>query len=191
MNIYMISDTHFYHNNIIEYCNRPFKNVEEMNQYMIDKWNNRVSKDDIVIHLGDVGFGSKEQVQNLCHQLNGTKILIKGNHDMRKGNQFWKDCGFELVYKNKQLDIDDVFKDIKEIRPDFNESLDNIKKIMGVSKIIISHYPVVVNSDELNIHGHIHNTPLEQTNKDLVETMNHICISVELIDYEPMILNEI
>ncbi len=189
MNIYVIADTHFYHNNIIQYCNRPFENVEQMNEFMINKWNERVQSDnDIVIHLGDFGFGSKEQLQNIANQLRGRKILIKGNHDMRKGNQFWLDCGFDLVYKDKQLDIEKVFQDMKEIYPDFNESLDKEKEVMGISKIIVSHNPVAVDGRELNIHGHIHNAPLDT---NLFDIMTHICVSAEMIDYEPMILNEV
>lgn len=56
--IYFIADTHFYHENIIKYCNRPFKNSKQMNEYIVNKWNSVVTKDDIVYHLGDVGFGS-------------------------------------------------------------------------------------------------------------------------------------
>ena len=56
--IYFIADTHFNHANIIKYCNRTFKNTHEMNEYIIQKWNSVVKKDDTVYHLGDVGFGS-------------------------------------------------------------------------------------------------------------------------------------
>lgn len=56
MTEYVISDTHFFHRNIIDYCKRPFKSVEEMNSEMIRKWHRRVKPDDIVYHLGDVGM---------------------------------------------------------------------------------------------------------------------------------------
>ena len=59
MEIYVIADTHFYHNNIIKYCNRPFEDVEKMNELIINKWNSVVSNEDIVLHLGDFGFVSK------------------------------------------------------------------------------------------------------------------------------------
>lgn len=63
MNIFITADHHFHHKNIIEYCGRPFKTVEEMDKSMIEKWNNKVSKDDLVIHLGDFALGTKEKVK--------------------------------------------------------------------------------------------------------------------------------
>jgi len=77
-NIFFIADTHWNHSNIIQYCNRPFSNVEEMNKTMIDKWNAKVKTDDIVYHLGDFGFGD---IRSIIKQLNGKIILIVGSHD--------------------------------------------------------------------------------------------------------------
>ena len=79
--IYFISDTHFYHEKIIEYVNRPFKDVEEMNNTLIDNWNKRIEPKDEVYILGDFSFGNKEQTLDLLDKLNGRKYLIKGNHD--------------------------------------------------------------------------------------------------------------
>lgn len=80
-NIFWTSDTHFGHTNIIKYCQRPFENVDEMNQKMIENWNNVVGPDDVVFHLGDVGFGSVRSIVDILQQLNGHKYLILGNHD--------------------------------------------------------------------------------------------------------------
>ena len=79
--IYFISDTHFYHKKIIKYVNRPFKDVEEMNNTLINNWNKRVKHKDEVYILGDFSFGNKEQTLDLLNKLNGRKYLIKGNHD--------------------------------------------------------------------------------------------------------------
>lgn len=67
--IYFIADTHFNHDNIIKYCNRPFKNSQEMNEYIIKKWNSVVKKEDTVYHLGDVGFGTTEILKELISRL--------------------------------------------------------------------------------------------------------------------------
>jgi calcineurin-like phosphoesterase family protein len=79
--IFFVSDTHFGHVNILEFCNRPYKNVEEMNHCLIDNWNKKVPADGLVFHLGDFAWGGYPFWKNIRDQLNGKIILIKGNHD--------------------------------------------------------------------------------------------------------------
>jgi calcineurin-like phosphoesterase family protein len=84
---FFISDTHFFHKNIIRLAGRPFKDVTEMNETMIENWNKVVFPKDIVYHLGDFAYGtwsmpdSEKAIQTLFGRLNGVKHLIKGNHD--------------------------------------------------------------------------------------------------------------
>jgi len=75
------ADTHFNHSKIIKYCNRPFINVERMDEKLIFNWNSCINPKDIVYHLGDFSWGKEELYFN---QLNGIKHLIIGNHDKRK-----------------------------------------------------------------------------------------------------------
>jgi calcineurin-like phosphoesterase family protein len=82
-NIYFTSDTHFGHDNIIKFCHRPFKDVEEMNSELIRRWNEKVGPDDTIFHLGDFAFGGSDIWNNILKQLNGHKILIIGNHDIK------------------------------------------------------------------------------------------------------------
>lgn len=105
--IYFIADTHFNYRNIIEYCNRPFKDTNEMNEYIIQKWNSVVKENDIVYHLGDVGFGTTEMLKELVSRLNGTKILLRGNHDFKRGVNGWKEVGFSEVYK-KRIELENL-----------------------------------------------------------------------------------
>lgn len=86
-NIFLTSDTHFFHKNILKYCNRPFKDIEEMNQCLIDNWNKKVPKDGLVFHLGDFAFGGFDKIRNIREQLNGKICLIKGNHDPKNNSQ--------------------------------------------------------------------------------------------------------
>ncbi len=99
MKIFIISDTHFNHKNIIKYCDRNFNSVEEMNEFIIDKWNSEVSHEDIVLHLGDFAKGNKEEIRRLRKRLQGTIILIKGNHDYKID----KYCGFFIIEGTLQI----------------------------------------------------------------------------------------
>ena len=80
-NIFFTSDTHFWHNNVIKFCNRPFSSIEEMNDTIIENWNRVVDKNDIVIHLGDFCFCGSDKFKELVEKLNGRIYLILGNHD--------------------------------------------------------------------------------------------------------------
>lgn len=86
--IWVISDTHFGHENIIKYCKRPFSDASDMDEYMVSQWNDNVKNGDIVYHLGDVCFGD----YSIIKRLKGRKRLIVGNHDniMEVGKYFQK-----------------------------------------------------------------------------------------------------
>ncbi|MFH0836999.1 MAG: hypothetical protein V1870_02630 [Candidatus Aenigmatarchaeota archaeon] len=84
---FFISDTHFDHEKIIEYCDRPFTNVKEMNQTIINNWNSAVQKEDTVFHLGDISLGRhKRSIDFFLSQLSGNIILLKGSHDSGQKN---------------------------------------------------------------------------------------------------------
>lgn len=182
--IYIVSDTHFFHRNIIEYCDRPYDNIEIMNEDIVNKWNSIVKEDDIVFHLGDVGFGLVEQLQPIVHRLNGHKILLRGNHDMNRGTISWTNIGFEFVYKKGIISLQDFNELIMEMYGqkfvNFSDWEDN--------EILFSHSPKQCDDSALNIHGHMHNVPLDPNTYNL---MNHICTSIEMIDYKPISLDEV
>lgn len=160
--IFYIADTHFYHEKIIDMCNRPFDNVEEMNRKLIENWNKKVDNGDTVYILGDLVFkGGKEETIKILKQLNGTKVLLKGNHDRYVG----------------QRDFDECFKFIREI----HQVNDNKRQV------IVSHYPIVdyagMYYGAFMVYGHIHNK--------YVPHKNMFCASVENINYEPVTLDEL
>lgn len=76
--IYLISDLHLNHKNVIRYCNRPFKSMKEMNRKLINNWNSVVGDTDTVYFLGDFSFGRPSL---WIKKLNGNIIFIRGNHD--------------------------------------------------------------------------------------------------------------
>ena len=88
---FVTSDLHLGHANIIRYCSRPFKTVEQMNQVIIQQWNERIKPFDTVFHLGDFCFknspggkegeGEQTNSRNYRDKLQGNIVFIKGNHD--------------------------------------------------------------------------------------------------------------
>jgi len=81
MTVWFTSDTHFYHGNIIKFCDRPFRYADEMTEQLVANWNAVVKPNDDIYHLGDFAFASKGRVVELLSRLNGTKRFIAGNHD--------------------------------------------------------------------------------------------------------------
>lgn len=131
--LFFYADTHFCHKNILQYCHRPFRDVKEMNEELIRKWNGKVSPNDIVYFLGDFALCGKEKKKELISKLNGHKYLIMGNHD-EGSMQCYYNIGFEKVYD---------------------------KPIIFNGLWILSHERMFVNESMpyANIFGHEHNNP--------------------------------
>lgn len=200
---YIISDTHFFHENMLIYEpirhglslkeNVPIEDVLENN------WNSIIGDQDIVFHLGDFAW---KHISDISNQLNGRKILLKGNHDRSKPSVYQR-SGWKLV-DDIVIDVVNEFKVIELPKPASYTSNSNcvIKDIMGY-RILFSHIPVLDDNQfdqkfqesrnilhnlfdlykcDLNIHGHIHS-------KDAKGTM---CfnVSVEKLKFKPMKLKD-
>lgn len=153
-NFFVISDTHFYHHKIAEYCDRP----EDWDKVIVSNWNAVVEHNDVVFHLGDFAFGSKEMAKEKVESLNGQIILLKGNHD-RHGTGWYNDIGIEVI-KNPFLWKGDTHR------------------------ILFSHVPQYpIDMDVINIHGHVHNIRPRDWER---QNMRYINTSVEAIDYTPV-----
>ena len=127
MKVFFIADLHFDDVNIMNYENRDFVDVWNMNKTIIDNWNKTVKDEDSVYLIGDIGN------DKYIRQLNGTKYLIKGNHDVET-NDYYRNIGFKEVY-----DLPIIFDGFW----------------------ILSHEPLYVNKNMpyANIFGHVHNNP--------------------------------
>lgn len=130
METFFIGDTHFGHSDVINFENRPFADVNEMDKSLIHNWNAVVSDKDRVFMIGDFSFYAEEKTKEICLNLKGHKILIKGNHDTNS-EEFYRDCGFESVYSYPII-INQFW--------------------------IISHEPIYLNKNMpyANIYGHVH-----------------------------------
>jgi len=98
MGVFFTADTHFGHENVIPYCQRPYSSVDEMDEDLVKKWNETVGERDWIFHLGDFAFMDKLRTAAIIARLNGLKVLLKGNHDKRTV-KFYLDAGFVQVYK--------------------------------------------------------------------------------------------
>jgi len=99
------SDPHFGHVNIIKFTERPFENVDQMNEAMIQRYNETINPGDTVFWLGDCVFGQKkdDRLRSIMPRLNGEKILIVGNHD--RSLQKMTTFGFNLVMEECFMNI--------------------------------------------------------------------------------------
>lgn len=170
MKEYLITDTHFNHTKIIEYCDRP-KNYE----VLIWKGLENLPKDSTLIHLGDICIGGDKEIHERIKSLSYKKILIKGNHD-RKSNNWYLQNGWDFVCES----LSDHF---------FGKY------------ITFSHIPIA-GIQNLNIHGHFHNTlhrllqgnwvveGERERNEDILKilTKNHKLLAIEYTNYKPVLL---
>ena len=101
MTIFFCADHHINHSNIIRYCDRPFADVEEMNEALVERHNQKVKPGDQVYILGDFALADPEK---WTRRLNGAKYLIKGNHD-KFGNKYLQ-YGFGWVKDTYELKVD-------------------------------------------------------------------------------------
>lgn len=162
--IWLISDTHFGHSNILTFKDkngdpvRDFSSVDEMDETMIMNWNTLVTPQDKVYHLGDVYFGSGERANNILSRLNGKKRLIVGNHDDLKSN---------ILHKH--------FQKISMWRK-WSE--------LG---LLLTHVPVHISTlsensfngkQMVNVHGHIHQNQSPEG--------PYKCVCVEHTNYMPV-----
>lgn len=174
--IYFTSDLHFGHSNIIEYENRPFKNVEAMDKDLIKEYNFIVTNEDIVYILGDLSLkrsNHKEYLRNIVESMRGNKILILGNHDALKPFDY-VDMGFKYV--STYLEIPVIQNN--EIVVTFGLTHDPSVAIVDKSKIWLC--------------GHVHSQWSKIDNHDLYG--NHIRIlnvGVDIRRFKPISINEI
>lgn len=96
--IWVTSDTHFNHLNILKYepQSRPFETIEEMNEEIIKRWNDKIHPDDTVIHCGDFFMGPLDKIEEILSRLNGKIILVRGNHDSPNRLKLFEENGIEI-----------------------------------------------------------------------------------------------
>lgn len=182
MSTFFTADLHIGHYNAIKFDDRPFASVEEMDAEIIRRWNNRVGPDDTVYILGDVIWKARnDDAPKILKQLNGHKILIKGNHDQFLRNPEARKC----------------FDDIR----DYYDTPVTLKD--GTTRrCILSHYFIPMYNGHrygaIHLHGHSHISEEAALEFILAEKLNKSGFKNEIYnvgcmywDYEPVTLDEI
>jgi calcineurin-like phosphoesterase family protein len=154
--LFFTSDTHFFHTNIIKYCDRPFADVRIMNDTLVKEWNRVIPKDGVVFHLGDFSLmANNRDLDSLLQSLNGTIYLVIGNHEGDiLSNQHMK-RRFKGFY-----DIAEIFVKDEEIT-------------YGEQHLVMCHYPFYPGSwngghrGSWNLYGHVHGG---LSNKGVIKT---------------------
>lgn len=144
------SDEHYGHANIIKYCNRPYDSVEGMNRDLIARHNSVVKPGDVVCHVGD--FVTRTTVvPGIVPQLNGTHILIRGNHDKIKHMNRYLAAGFSSIHEKLWIECGHKMLTIQHIPENENRVYDNLERIERET-IIHGH----THSKEKASRGHVH-----------------------------------
>ena len=168
--VFLVSDTHFGHNGVCHFMRndgvtklRPWDNADEMDEEMVKRWNSTVRPKDKVYHLGDVVMHRKSL--SILRRLNGDKVLIKGNHDI-----------FKLE------DYTPHFRDIRGYHVMNNMLLSHIP-VHSESQ----------GRFNCNIHGHLHSNRVMFKNKCGVDVIDpfYYNVSVEQIDFKPILFEDV
>ncbi len=167
--IYYIADPHFGHANIINLCNRPFENVDEMDEIMIENWNRRVHGNDRVYVLGDMFYHCEpDRVIEILERLKGKKTLIVGNHD-----------GSWMA---------------KVPAKDYFEQIELAMEVWDTHICTLCHYPMLSwrkQNKTYMIYGHIHDN-IEFDFWPLITARPHMLnAGVEINGYQPVTFEEL
>lgn len=159
MAIWVTADLHLLHKKIISVCRKQFKSIEEHDEYIINRYNSVVGKDDLVYFLGDVCFKPADKAIKLLKRLNGRKVLITGNHDQLTDNEY-RAAGFIEVIRHP---------------------------VYYNNNIILSHIPVyecLYLRHVINVHGHLHGYVLDLPNffNVNVELTGFLPVNIEVFE---------
>jgi len=161
------SDLHFGHLNVIKYCSRPFSTGEEMNETLIRNWNRAVSPSDTVYVIGDFALCRSTEAITIARRLNGTKVLVAGNHDHAARKKYASGAGggpFQAVYDLKEIQVDG-------------------------QRIVMCHYPLMTwnkaHYGSWMLHGHCHGSLPEDPHSKRLD------VGVDTHEFRPWTFTEV
>jgi len=171
-NIFFTSDLHLGHANVIEYCDRPFASVEEMDGAIRKNWNGVISDKDIVFILGDFCFGSRQTWRYHLDNLHGLKYLIEGNHDKSVPS--------------------DMFIEVSQLR---NLIIYGDDEIPDGQRMTLCHYPMISwyqsHCGAWQLYGHVHGA-FSRKGVDMDKTThNQLDVGVDVHDFTPISYHDV
>lgn len=175
--IFFTSDLHFGHKKIIPICNRPFEDIDEMDQGLINNWNSVVKENDLVFILGDFCFRKKLYWIEVLSKLKGLKYLILGNHDDPKNIPYQcfvdvKDMLYLNIYKQTVTSTESEY-----------DMYDHL---------FLCHYPILsfpgMFRDTYQLYGHVHTRENNTgSDKDLLQYLiKSYDVGVDNNNYTPI-----
>jgi calcineurin-like phosphoesterase family protein len=178
-NTWVVSDTHFGHDNIVGFCHRP----EDHEQVMIAEWRAQVPDDGHVIHLGDLCYKSNARFKaRTAKELTGaTKWIIQGNHDKQRFS-FYRDCGFRVV-KPFKIALSLQVSGKLLVIPEEHHAIWPPTYVISFSHYTHSNGKLPEN--EWRLHGHIHNNGYSR-DAFVPFLKNHVNLSLEQTKYRPV-----
>lgn len=159
-NTFFTSDLHIGHKNCIVYDKRPFTDLDHMHRVLVNNYNSSVRPQDICYFLGDLGLCAGDTLKSVISQMNGTKVLILGNHD--KGLQSMKNAGFDVVMFGASLVIAGELVTMSHC-PLIGLPRENTEGMKGAApgdnwhgESRHSRFYSTVDRGQYHLHGHIH-----------------------------------
>lgn len=190
--IYFTSDWHVGHENCLKFDNRPFKDLGEMHKALVKNFNHWVPKHAITYFLGDMGFGTADLLEGIVRQLNGTKILIRGNHDRKMDAMY--NAGFDVVLEKAQITLgkDIITMSHCPLFGVFREDTTGMRGCDGTENWHKEHKHKDTFSfpdfGQFHLHGHIHSGP---SNNKLRIDGRQMDVGVVANKYKPVSLSDV
>jgi len=175
------SDPHFGHKNIVEFCGRPFRSWQHMEEGLVERYNDKVKDKDLIIWVGDCFFyKSVTEAKFLLDMMNGRKILVMGNHDVRNGKYFMAEAGFDAVIEKEMFLC--IGGRICRVNHYPYWKTPHGRKTGGMDDRYRERRPPRVKGEVL-IHGHTHSNERRSGNS--------IHVGLDAWDYGPAMMNEV
>ena len=191
--LFVTSDWHLYHENVIRFSKRPFTDVHHMTEVLVKRYNSRVGVNSTCYFLGDMGFGKVDWIGDVVHRLNGTKILILGNHD--RGRRAMKSVGFDSVMNMSSFNIGKhlVTMSHMPLKGILREDTTGMRGTDGTENWHGENHPrsslfSLPDFGQFHLHGHIHSPNGGRSEKILGRQMD---VGVDANDYYPVPLSQI